>query len=506
MVTSKRDQSETLDVQRIKNWLTDIRDRMYRQALLQTTVRACFYGLLLLALLRLLNRGVPLPLQISSISWMIMSGAIAIGFCISFRHRKHLPLVARTVDEKMELRERLATAFELIQTAPQNEFAQRQIQDTIEVVDTLQIEKVQPYRVPKLMKLFPIPLLLIGISFAIPPFYEVPQPLTDRQQAALDNAIQNLDGKQVKNSTLQQQISDTLKKLETAKDLDTAQRNLSDLKKEVRKQQSEQSIITEVTAATQNFRDMDANQLAAALQTLAEQTEIPPELQTELMNLFERLAENLPEGPLNDSLNQIQGTSVTPETLQDIVDALEQMETSANLAQLEAQLTANQKELALATLEIETPGDGVANSNGTPGQNAGSSEVQGTREGTLNADPQSESQTTGTEKVENATDTADATPLTGEEIPTPKIDAPKIDGQQLILTAEVSGQTQGFSDPITGEVSNNEPVYLPFSDVVLNAERAYAEAVNNKRIPVRYQAQIKAYLEAISQKNEKEPD
>ena len=89
MVTPKRDQSETLDAQRIKSWLTDIRDRMYRQALLQTTVRACFYGLLLLALLLLLNRGVSLPMQISSISWMIMSGAIAIGFCISFRHRKH---------------------------------------------------------------------------------------------------------------------------------------------------------------------------------------------------------------------------------------------------------------------------------------------------------------------------------------------------------------------------------------------------------------------------------
>ena len=432
MVTSKRDQSETLDAQRIKSWLTDIRDRMYRQALLQTTVRACFCGLLLLALLLLLNRGVPLPMQISSISWMIMSGAIAIGFCISFRHRKHLPLVARTVDEKMELSERLATAFELIQTAPQSEFAQRQIQDTIEVVDTLQIEKVQPYRVSKLMKLFPIPLLLIGISFAIPPFYEVPQSLTDRQQEALDKVIQNLDGKQVKNSTLQQQISNTLKKLETAKDLDTAQRNLSNLKKEVRKQQSEQNAITEATAATQNFRDMDANQLAAELQTLAEQTEIPPELQTELMNLFERLSENLPEGgPLNDSLNQIQGTSVTPETLQDIVDALERMETSTDLAQLEAQFTANQKELALATLEIETPGDGVANSNGTPGQNAGSSEVQGTREGALNADPQSESQTTDTEKAENATDTADAAPLTGEEIPTPKIDAPKIDRKSV---------------------------------------------------------------------------
>ena len=498
MVRSKHNQSNGLTTQRIKNCLTDIRDRMYRQALLQTTVRAFFSGLMLLALLFLLNRVLPLPMQISSISWIIMSVAIGVGICISFRHRKDLRLVARTVDEKMELRERLGTALELIQTAPQSEFAQRQIQDTAETVETLEIAKVSPYRVPKLMRLFPIPLLLIGFSFAIPPFYEVPQPLTNRQQEALDKAVQNLDGKQVKNSTLQQQIADTINQLKAAKDLDTAQRNLSDLKKEVRKQQSAQNAITEATAATQNFRGMDANQLAAELQTFAEETEIPPELQAELMDLFERLAESLPEGPLNDSLNQIQSKSVTPETLQDIIDALEMMEASTDLAQLEAQLTANQKELALATIEIETPGGGVANSDGAPGQNAGSSEVQGTREGISNADPQLASQTTYTDEVENETDTTDSTPLIGEEIPTLQID-----GQRLTLTAEVSGNAQGFSDPITGEISNNSPAYLPFSDVVLNAERAYAEAVNNNRIPVRYQAQIKAYLEAISQENEK---
>ena len=88
--------------------------------------------------------------------------------------------------------------------------------------------------------------------------------------------------------------------------------------------------------------------------------------------------------------------------------------------------------------------------------------------------------------------------MTGEETP-----ALQIDGQQLTLTAEASGNAQSFSDAITGEVSNNDPTYLPFSDVVLNAERAYAEAVNNNRIPVRYQAQIKAYLEAIATENEK---
>ena len=502
MVKSKHGQNKALNAQRIKNWLTDIRERMYRQALLQTTVQTIFCGLMLLALLCLLNRAVPLPMQISSISWIIMAVAIGVGICISFRHRKHLRLVARTVDKKMELRERLGTAFELIQTAPQTEFAQRQIQDTAEVVETLEIAKISPFRVPKLVRLLPIPLLLIGFSFAIPG----PQPLTNHQQAALHKAIQNLDGKQVKNSTLQQHISHTINQLKGAKDLDTAQRHLSDLKKEVRKQQSAQNTITEATAATQNFRGMDANQLAAALQTFPEQPEIPPELQAELMNLFERLAENLPEGPLNDSLNQIQGASVTPETLQDIIDALEMMEKTTDLAQLEAQLTANQKELALATLEIETPGGGVANSDGSPGKNAGSSEVQGTREGTLNVSPQSELQTTNdTEKGQNETDTTDSTPLTGEEGPILQI-APQIDRQRLILTAEVSGHTQGFSDATTGEVRNDAPAYLPFSDVLLNAERAYAEAVNNKRIPVRYQAQIKAYLEAISEKNEKEPD
>ena len=494
MVNSERNQK----AQRIKNYLTDIRGRMYRQVLLQKIVAAFFYGLVLLAMLFILNRVIFLPMPLLSISWIVGAVALIVGICLSISHRKNLLSVARAVDEEMGLRERLGTAFGLIQTESQGEFAQLQIQDAAETITTLEIAKVRPYRVPKLLKLFPIPLLLIGCSFAIPLFYEVPPPLTDLQQEVLGKTIQSLDGKQVKNSTLQKQIADAVNRLKTAKDLDTAQRHLSELKKDVRNQQSEQNAITEATEAAQNFRGMDASQLAAELKVLTEQTEIPPELQAELMRLFERLAENLPEGRLNDSLNQIQGKSVTPETLQDIIDALELMDTSTDLAQLEAQLTANQKELALATLETASQGGGIANSDGAPGQDIGGDEVQGTRETISDADPQSPLQTTDTDAVENEIDGEDSAPLTGESTPTLQID-----GQQLTLTAEASGNTQGFSDAVPGEVSNNSPAYLPFSDVVLNAERAYAEAVNNNRIPVRYQAQIKAYLEAISTKNEK---
>ena len=368
MVKSERDQIEGSAAQSIKNCLTAIRTRMYRQALLQTVTTTFFYGLVLLAILFLLNRVILLPMQMSNISWFIIAVAVGVGICLSLKHRKDLSSIARTVDEKMELAERLGTASELMQVTPQTEFAQLQIRDAAETVTTLDLKKISPYCVPKFLKLFPIPLLLIGLSFTISPFYEIPQPLTTSQQQALDKTIHGLEGKHVKNATLQTQINDTVKALKAAIDLNTAQKHLSTLKKEVRKQQSEQNAISEATAASQSFRGMDANQLIAVLENLTEQVEIPPELQAELASLFQHIAEKLPQGELHDALNQIQSTAVTPETLAAIINALEKAENVTDLAQLEAQLTANQKALALATLEVETSGGGIANSDGAPGQ------------------------------------------------------------------------------------------------------------------------------------------
>lgn len=495
MVKSEREQIEDLDAQSIRNCLIDIRTRMYRQALLQTVTSALFCGLILLTILFLLNRVFLLPMPMSTLSGLTTFVGGVVGIYLRLKHRADLLSVARAVDEKMGLGERLSTAFELMQANLQSEFAQLQIRDTIQTVRTLDIAEISPYRIPKFLKLFPVPLLLIGLSFTVPTFYEVPKPLTDAQQQALDRTTQRLEGEQVENSTLQARINETVNKLKTATDLDTAQRHLSSLKKEVRKQQSTQNAIAEATKTSQSFQGMAADQFAAELNALTEQDEIPPELQAELMNIFERLAERLPKGKLSDSLNQIQGKAVTPETLTDIIAALEEMEKSVDLAQLEAQLAASQKDLALATIAPETSGGGVANSDGAPGQDAGTSEVQGTRENASN----SEAQTTDMGEMGNETDTENSTtPLTGEEV-----SVSQVDGEQLTLTAETSGTAESFSKVFTGEIRDNAPVYLPFSDVVLNAERAYAEAVENNRIPVRYQAQIKAYLEAISRDNEK---
>ena len=499
MVKSEHNQIIGSDAQRISNRLTDIRSRMYRQSLLQTVAATLFCGLILLVILFLLNRLIPLPMQMSSFSWGVVSVAILVGVCLSVKHRKDLLSVARIVDEKMELRERLGTAFGLIQSVPEGAFAQFQIQDAAETVTTLDIAEISPYRVPKLLQLFPIPLLLIGLSFIIPPFYEVPQPLTGSQQRALDRVIQNLEGKQVQNPALQKQIRDTVKRLKASTNLDTAQAHLGSLNREVRKQKLEQAAIAEATETGERFRGMDVEQLASELKDLTEQAEIPPELQAELASLFERLAESLPQGALNNSLNQIQDKAVTPETLQAIIDALQKAETLTRLAALEADLVANRKALALADIQTSTSGGGIANADGTPGQNAGTREVQGTREVASNLESQSTSEPTDDGKTKNATDEGNlTTPLTGDETPTLQTN-----GEHLTLTTAPSGDSESFSGVFTGETRADAPPYLPFSDVVLNAERAYAEAINNNRIPIKYRTQIKDYLEAILKKNEK---
>ena len=500
MVNAERTPVEALDAQRIHNCLTDIRGRMYRQALLQTITSTLFCGLVLLVVLFFLNRVIPLPIRMLRVSGIITFVAVAVGVCLSVKHRPDLDAVARTVDEKMGLSERLGTAFGLMRTDPHSEFAALQIRDAAETATTLDVVNVSPYRLPKHLRLFPIPLLLIGLSFTISPFYAVPQPLTHSQQQVLDSIIQNLEGEHVENSDLKRQVIDTMKALKAASNLNTAQKHLSDLKKEIRTQRSEQTAIAEATEASQSFRGMDADHLAAALENLTEQAAIPSERQAELMELLERLAEDLPKGALNDSLNQIQGQAVTPETLRDIIAALEQMEKSSDLAELEAHLTAHQKELALATLETQSAGGGIANSDGGPGQDAGSREVEGTREGSSNSDPSSASQTAESGGMARETDRPDATtPLIGAETP-----AFQVNGEALTLTTGASGNAESVSRVFTGEVTDDAPAYLPFADVVLNASRAYAAAVENNRMPVRYQTQIKSYLEAISRKNEKE--
>ena len=498
----------------ILNVLTDVRARMHRQVLLEKVTSALFCGLLLLAMLFVVSRFVLLPIRITVLSLLVVLGAGGVGICLGFRHRKDLRTVARIVDLRLGLKERLRTAYELIDVMARNKpapdgeegplgFAHLQIRDAANAVleSQARLHAAFPYRLPRGLKAFPIPFFLIALSFAVPVRYDVPLPLTAAQQEAVDATVQNLEKMQADAPVLQAQIRETVDKLKVAKDVREAQTQLSALNAEVRKRKREQhaemeSAIADATQTTPRFKGMNAGRLAAELEALAAQSELSSELRAELAELFARLARSLPHTPLAE----LQGKRVSEETLRGIADVLRQAKAFTQLAQLEAQLTASRKELALASIDTPNPSGGVANSDSAPGQESGDAEVQGTLE---TAKETSEARA---ERVSKDRETAedmpprygdDASLLTGDDA-----SSLQVNGEQLTLTVQPAAASQRFSRVFTGEeVLTGDSDYRLFRDVVLNAKREYAQAIENNRIPMRYQAQIQAYLEAIA--NEK---
>ena len=496
----------------ILNVLTDVRTRMHRQVLLQKVTSTVFCGLLLLAVLFVVHRFVPLPLpgRMVGIAMLVVLGSGCVGVCLSFRHRKDLRTVARSVDLRLGLKERLSTAYGLIVAMARDRdllsdegsslgFAHFQIQDAANAVLDCQerMHAAFPYRTPRWLKAFPIPLLVIAFSFTVPRFYDVPVPLTAAQQKVVDAAVQNLEEMQGDALTLQAQIRETVAKLKTAKDVGEAQTQLRVLNAEVREHKMERNAeieasVADATQAMPRFKGMNAAGLAAELEALAAQPVLSSELRAELAELFARLARSLPNTPLAE----MQGRGVSEETLRDIAEVLRQAKAFTPLTQLEAQLTASRKELALASIDTPNHSGGVASSDGAPGQESGNAAVQGTLETATETSPAS------AEKRENAGDrpprhAEDASPLTGDETA-----SLQVTGKQLMLTTEPSAESQRFSRVFTDEeVLKGGGDYLLFGDVVLSAKRAYARAIENNRVPMRYQAQIQAYLEAIA--NEK---
>ncbi len=482
----------------ITNCLKVLRTRSRTQTIFQTVTQTIFFAMCFLAVLFVGNRFVLFPFSMTLITFLVAIGAVVFGICLGIRHRKTLSDIAGFVDENLEFKERVSTSLELIQDNRQDEVAQLQILDSAGGIANLDSAKTIPYTPPRLLKWVSIPLLIIGISFAVPRQYEPPQPPTAVEREAIEKTIENLaDGfENIQNPIVKDEIRKTIKKLKNVKDVASAQEHLRALNKKVKQKKSEfldESAIAQATQATEHFNGMDATTLTDELERLAGQAELTPELRDELTKLFKKMAENVPQGELSRTLDQVQGKAVSPDTLQEIIDALNQL---SQLNQLEAQLTENRKDIALASIETEQPNGGVANSEGAPGRESGNEETQGTQ---ATGGP-SDFPPSGNDVTPSVDENVDEKPLTGDETP-----SLEITGSELKISSEAASDTQSVTRVFTGKTGNAgaDPDYLPFSDVVLTAQREYAQAIENNRIPVRYRSQIKAYLEAIAKIDEK---
>ena len=482
----------------IISFLKSLQNRVHRQTIFQTVTRTLFFGMCLLSVLSVGIRFVLFPFSMTFVTLLVVIGAVVCGICLSFRNRKTLTDIAGFVDENQTLKERVSTSLELIQGNRQGDLVDLQILDSAEGISKVDSAKILPFVAPYLLKWISIPMLIIALSFTVPRQYELPQPPTIAENEAIGKTINTLSDEfeNINNPIIREQISKTIKHLKNVKDVTTVQEHLRKLNIEVRKQKSELPdalAIEQATQVTQHFKGMDTAALADELERLTEQTELTPELRAELAKLFAKMKENIPQGELRTALDQIQGKTVSPDKLQEIANALNQVDL---LNQLEAQLIESRKDIALASIETELPNGGLANSDGALGLESGNKETQGSLVSgdTSNFSPSADN--TPTPSDDNATEK----PLIGNETP-----SLQVTGNELQLNSENASDTQTITRVFTGNVGNegSEPEYLSFNDAVLNAQRDYAQAIENDRIPARYRSQIKAYLEAIAKIDEK---
>ena len=466
----------------IQNKLSAIQRRMRIEGVFQNLATFNLWGVLIAGILLVVNRFFPLaiPIGFAIALSVVIASAIAVGLSLI---RKIDPFaVAHFVDQRLNLKERLGTALEAMDRRGTGDFAILQIRDAARASQEIVPAAAFSYTVPSILKWFPIPMLLVGLSFFIPRMYEVPPPPNPSEHAAMHDAAARLEqaASSLNDAELSKKIEETVKDLRNNTSVQTAQKKLSRLREDVEIQRS-QLAENEMDQAVEAISKLNENsnllsganteEIASELQELADQMDGLTEAQrAELDALLRQLAERLGGNPaaknLVDQLNEIGTEGVSPETLAKIARSLLAIDQQAkNMAQMEEileEIKASRKNIGLAGIEMARKTGGVAGSDGGPGEESGTGEARGTQ--------------------------VDAIP--SESQPT----------EALQLRGPTS-DSEDFSTASTQETPSNEEeelAYMPYREAYLNAKQAYAEAMERDGIPVRYRQRVKDYLDAIA--------
>ena len=488
--------------------LSIIQRRIYVQSIFTRLTRYAFWALIFASAMILIGRFVHLPYITDAAIFvpLMLSAILAVG--LASVRRGSTSAIALYVDKQLNLKERFSTAVELIQRDATDDFSHLQIRDAAAVCTQTSPSAVVPYRVPQVLKWFPIPILLLVASFAAPRMYELPLPPTAAEQKAIEEAVEDFNRMigNIDDPVLAKNIQDAIKGLKNTDSL-TVQDRLSRLRDKVRARKQPfteneldevSEVFAEVSGEFNRFKNMDPGKLAEELEKLAIEENLTPELQEELRALFNKIAEGLKDNNaaknLVTELDDLQTQTVSPDTLKKIARQLANMDKMARsreqLEQVLEQIAASRKNIALASLDFEIDRDsgGIADSEG----GAGDESTTGPTRGTIAAADSDFEPRKSEEEVEFGNQ------LTATEAP----QSLATDGPELRLKGVSPGvETLGDTNVYVGSNAPNggdEAEYIPYREVILNVKQEYAEAIANNRIPVRYQRLIGNYLEAIT--------
>ena len=488
MRTAIQNQPEAI----IESRLAEIRRRMHLNLLFSQLALFGFWGLAVSGILLILSRFFLLPVPVSLAVLLPLVIGIAAALCLSLFRKSNLFAVARTVDCRLNLKERLGTALEAIQRGNSDDnFVRLQINDACQVAQAIVPAASFPYKFPPTLKWIPIALLLIASAFVIPQMYEQPPPLSAAEIAAKNQAAEALETEldAFPDTSLAKKIRDTIGELrDNDIDADRSQAELSRLRDEIRsrKRQVETGIdsfakaVSETDELSKHFKGRNAGEIAADLGKLAAQMNgLTPAQRAELETLLKKIAQSLGENPameiLTNQLAELQTEVVSAEMLQRIARAL--LQSKDEIAQLDTllqQIRTNRRNIALAGIELDRKTPGAVSSGIGSGHDSDAAEPQDSLSGSK---PQTHN------------------PPPDNSLTYLELTAPPSDSQAFTRVYVDEAPTGG-----------GEPAYMPYRKVYLDAQQAYAQAVERDEIPLKYREQVKAYLDAIANLENKDSE
>ncbi|MFQ6039421.1 MAG: hypothetical protein ACE5PV_01090 [Candidatus Poribacteria bacterium] len=444
-----------------------------------------FLGILLSSLILLAGKFIHLSDDI----YYFAAIPILFGFVIALLrislYKLTLYNVAYELDAKLNLKERLGTALEIVDAGRIGEIERFQVNDATRIASDLNLKDIYPYSPPRFAKLMPIALLSLFGSLLMPRYYQIPPEPTAAELEAMREAadnLENLKGQIALTEPVDKKLKDVINALRNkTTDVKGAQKRLTELYSEIKTQRNELSApdlsqtmekINKTINQSKLFSNTTPDAVANELERLAEELQnnkMPPEVKKELEEMLKQLLTQL-DGlstpkELVEQLRSIESQPLSPEMLkrlaQNLSELSKRMHSTEQLEQMLAQIQANQQKIGLAGLDLARKNGGVAQSDSRAGNESNAGEAQGTQA-----------------KVNTSS--------TNSKV------------MDLNLTEQTS-RDDSFSPVYTPErPEEGGKIYTPYQEVYLNSKQAMAEALRKERIPARYRNQVLEYFEAIA--------
>ncbi|MCC7377642.1 MAG: hypothetical protein IT581_23475 [Verrucomicrobiales bacterium] len=294
-----------------------------------------------------LHKVAPIPDALAEFGWFLPLAAALAGFAWAARRRVPEGLAARLLESRHPLQQRVSTALQVADRAPNDPWAPLVIADAAKSVQGLEIHRVLPLRLPAVARALPLVLLaVIGLGFV--PEYRSANYLRAQKEAALvkdtGRKMAELVRREMQRhepakepvrealdatAALAERLSGaTLTKAEAIQDLASAAKRLEE---ESRQLEADPSLRRLQQAARS---PSPAGSQSAATQALRKQLEkLKENLQGASPEALEKLAKQLSQA--QKMAAAMQGAATSPDAQKSLAEALQQ------LAQNSSQLGAN---------------------------------------------------------------------------------------------------------------------------------------------------------------------